>query len=188
MRLDKKQREALITWVAEGLESDEINKRAAKFRPRFKVSRRTVTYYRQSRDVKLEEIKDAGESNALKTGFAIRENRVAALQKLAHVMIAELTREQDNLLWTTNAKTVANAAYMYEEFNKAEIDALRGVLDDIAREVGERRPEIEVNNNIDLGSESELYDRLLEKIEKRMAGNATAGAERVLPISDEGGA
>lgn len=142
MRLKKAQKEALITWVAEGLESDEINKRAAKFKPRFHVSRQQVHWYRKSREVTLQEIQEAGEVNALKSGFAVREKRVEALKRLADVMLAELTRESDNLLWTSNAKGIGSGddfeRYDYKEFNKAEVDALRGVLDDIALEVGER--------------------------------------------------
>jgi hypothetical protein len=102
------------------------------------VTNQNVDQYRKTRGLKLEEIQEAGESNALKTGFAIRENRVKALQALADLMLAELTRPDDNRFWTQNAKTVGKAAWMYEEFNKAELESLRGVLDDIAAEMGER--------------------------------------------------
>jgi hypothetical protein len=150
MKLKKKQREALIQWVAEGLESDEINQRASAFKPRFKVLRSQVTYYRNSRDKSLQEIKAQDETSALKTGYALREQRVASLQQLASVIFQELTRDEDNRLWTENAKGIgagANAErYDYFEFNRSEIEAFRGVLDDIAREVGERRPDVLVNN------------------------------------------
>jgi hypothetical protein len=142
MKLKKAQKEAVLIWIAEGLESDEINKRAAKFKPRFSVSRSQVDWYRKTRGVKLTEIRDAGEENALTTGFALKENRVQALQSLAKKMLEELTRDQDNRLWTTNAKGIGSGddfeRYDYEEFNKAELDSLRGVLDDIASEIGER--------------------------------------------------
>jgi hypothetical protein len=153
MRLEKKQREALITWVAAGFESDEINKRAARFKPPFKVSRRTVTHYRQTRGTDLEEIKEAAETDALKTGYAIREKRVADMQLLAEKMFGELTREGDNLFWTTQAKTVANEKYDYLKFNRSEIEAFLHILDDIAKEVGERRPDTVVNNNFNFNME-----------------------------------
>jgi hypothetical protein len=140
MRLNKGQKEALLSWVAEGLKTDEINKRAAKFKPRFKVSTRIVAYYRKSRDVKLEEIKEADETSALKTGLALKENRVERLQKLADLLIEDLF--DNELLWTDEVKGIGGAENFqridYKEFNKAEVDALRGVLDDIASEVGER--------------------------------------------------
>ena len=59
MRLKKAQREALLSWIAEGLQTDEINKRAAKFKPRFNVSTRLVTHYRKTRGVKLDAIQEA---------------------------------------------------------------------------------------------------------------------------------
>src|ERR687891_132518 len=104
MRLKKAQREALLSWIAEGLESDEINKRAAKFKPRFTVSRRVVAHYRKTRNVKLDEIKNADEGNALTTGLAIREERVSRLQKLADLLIKDLF--EDSLLWTDEVKGI----------------------------------------------------------------------------------
>jgi hypothetical protein len=155
MRLKKGQKEALLEWIAEGLESDEINKRAAKFKPRFNVSRRVVTYYRKSREVKLEEIKETGEASALTTGLATRAARVDRLQKLADLLIADLF--DGNLLWTNEVKGIGGADNFeridYKEFNKAEVDALRGVLDDIASEVGERQPDVQVNNTFNFNME-----------------------------------
>jgi len=142
MRLKKAQKEAVLKWIAEGLESDEINKRAAKFKPHFKVLRSQVDWYRKTRVVKLEQIQEQGELDALHTGFAVKENRVKALQLLGDKMLAELTREADNRLWTTMVKGIgSNENYErveYEEFNKAEVDSFRGVLDDISAEVGQR--------------------------------------------------
>jgi len=139
-RLNKRQKETLLLWVAEGLETDEINQRAAKFKPKFKVSSRVVTHYRKSREVKLDEIRAAGELDALTSGLALKDKRVDVLQKLADRMITDLLPAElhNSLLWTTQAKTVANEKYIYQEFNKPEVDALRGTLDDIASEVGDR--------------------------------------------------
>src|SRR6185436_18348925 len=140
MRLRKAQKEIVLQGIAEGLTTGEINKRAAKFKPRFKVSRSQVDFYRKTREIKLDEIKEAGETQALTHGLAIKDERVAVLQRLANRMIADLLPSEldDSLLWTKEAKTVANKKYSYLEFNKSEVDALRGVLDDIAAEVGER--------------------------------------------------
>jgi len=149
IRLNKGQKEALLSWVAEGLKTDEINKRAAKFKPRFKVSARVVAYYRKSRDVKLEEIKAADETSALNTGLALKENRVARLQKLADLLIDDLF--ELDLLWTDEVKGIGGADNFeridYKEFNKAEVDALRGVLDDIAAEVGHRIKKSDVTSD-----------------------------------------
>lgn len=155
MRLLKAQKEAVIEWVAEGLETDEINKRAAKFKPRFKVSKTQVAFYRKSRGAVLNEIKEADEHDALKAGFALRIKRVEVLQKLADKMAEDLVpaNGMGSKLWTPNKKSVGMIAYDYLEFNKAEVDALRGVLDDIAKEVGERRPDVEIHNTYNFNME-----------------------------------
>jgi hypothetical protein len=144
MKLRKKQREYLLQLVAEGLKIREINERAAKFKPRFKVTPQQVDYYRQSRGLVLETVLETSESDALKTGLALKEERVKAIKILANTLFDELTRAKDQRLWTDNAKSIGNERYDYIEFNKAEVDALRGLLDDIAAEVGERLKKVDL--------------------------------------------
>jgi len=139
MRLKKTQKEAVLRWIAEGLQSDEINERAAKFIPPFTVKRDQVTYYRKTREADIAAIVKAGEQDALKEGLALKSERVKKLKQLASLM------EQDlfgGFLWTEQVKGVGSGDVAqivdYEEFNKAEVDAYRGVLDDIAKETGGR--------------------------------------------------
>ncbi len=166
MRLNKAQKKQLLHWVAEGLESGEINKRAARSKSPFSVSRAQVDWYRKTRRVDLEEIQEEDEANALRTGFALREKRVIALKGLATKLLEELTRENDNRLWTQNAKGIGRGddfeRYNYEEFNQAEIEAVRGLLDDIAAEMGHRTKR-DANLNIDF---SKLTDGQLERLAK----------------------
>ncbi len=140
MRLKKKQKEKLIEWVAEGLESGEINKLAADFAPPFSASRGQIDYYRRTRRDAIKDKIVNGENDALNSGLALRGERVKKLKELAELLEEDLFA--NNLLWTDNIKGVgagpAAIIVDYEEFNKAEIDAYRGVLDDIAKEVGER--------------------------------------------------
>jgi hypothetical protein len=79
------------------------------------------------------------EKNALATGLAIKENRVAALQRLANLMGKDLF---GGFLWTEETKGVGSGDIAeiieYDEFNAAEVAAFRGVLDDIAKETGGR--------------------------------------------------
>jgi hypothetical protein len=140
MALAKKQKEAVLKWIAEGLKSSEINKRAAKFKPPFKVSRRALTYYRNTRQVRLQQIKESGEVDSLSTGLAIRGARVSRLQALADLLINDLFEK--GLLWTDDVKGIGGKDNFeridFKVFNKAEVEQLRGVLDDIASEMGER--------------------------------------------------
>ena len=126
--LSQDQKDKLLEWIAAGFETDEINKRAARNKPPFKVSRQLVRHYRMTHNLPFTEIKEAAENDALKTGYAIREKRVEDMQLLAEKMFAELTREDDNLFWTTEAKTVANEKYDFQKFNRAEIEAFLHTL------------------------------------------------------------
>ena len=145
MKLKKSQKEHLLAAISEGLHTDEINRRASEFGEPYSVSRSQVDFYRQSRKVKLEEIQESSESDALKTGFALKERRVETLNLLAEKMSRELLEE--NRLWVSNSKALGSGEFMeivdYEEFNGAEVQQLRGVLDDIAKEVGDRKTKLE---------------------------------------------
>jgi hypothetical protein len=166
MKLLKAQRKVLLEWISEGLETDEINKRAAKFKPPFKVLRSQVTWYRNTRKVSLEKIKSEDDTSALKAGLALRENRVAKLQLLAERLLGDLLGEgEDDRLWLDQVKGIGSQdnyeRIEYIEFNKGEVDSLRGLLDDIAAEVGERSKKQGVNLSLDL---SKLTDEQLERI------------------------
>jgi hypothetical protein len=158
MRLTKKQREAVIAWVAEGLETDEINKRAATFKPPFSMIRQQVDWYRKTRKVVLKEIVAQGQLSALATGLALKEVRVSKLERLAERMERDLgiadevggqpADEEDDRLWVKDKKGVGSGPIAeiidYEKFNDAEVNQYRGVLDDIAKEMGHRKQGVEV--------------------------------------------
>ena len=139
MRLKKTQKEALLCWIAEGLQSDEINERASQFDPRFSVSRQQVDYYRKTRETDLKAIARAAEMDALTEGLALKEVRVSKLQQLATLLERDLL---GGFLWIDQTKSIGSGDFQqvvdYETFNGAEIDAYRGILDDIAKEVGGR--------------------------------------------------
>lgn len=140
MRLNKKQKEKVLEWIGEGLQSDEINERAARCRPPFSVSRQQVDFYRDSRGVRLEEITEASESDALRTGLALKEKRVSTLKELAERLRVELLDE--GLVWVERQRALGSgewAMFITEKhFNQVEINTLRALLDDIAKETGER--------------------------------------------------
>ncbi len=124
MRLKKEQKEYLLTLVAEGLKSDQINAHAAQFDPPFEVSRAQVDFYRASRGVVLEEITQASESDALRAGFAVKEERIEALTQIAALIYADLQ---------SGIHAGDGAA-----FKESAVRQWRGLLDDIAKESGGR--------------------------------------------------
>lgn len=139
MRLKKAQKEAVLKWVAAGLQSDEINARAAQFEPPFDVSRQQVDYYRKTREQDISVIRAVSEQNALVEGYAMKEHRVYKLSLLAALLEKDLF---GGFIWTDQVKGVGSGEIAeivdYEEFNAAEIIQYRGILDDIAKEVGDR--------------------------------------------------
>jgi len=147
MRLRKAQKEAVLTWIAEGLQTDEINKRAAVFDPPFVVTRQNVDRYRKSRALDLKAIAAISETNALTAGYALKEHRVMKLSQLAEMLERDL---MGGFLWTEEVKGVGSGDIAeivdYEEFNRSEVDAYRGVLDDIAKETGGRKQALALQN------------------------------------------
>jgi len=139
MRLKKEQKNALLKWVAAGLESGQINSLAGEFSPSFSVSRAVVDYYRRTRKVSLKEISESGEIDALSTGLSQKGERVKKLQLLADLLEEDLF---GGVLWTDQVKSIGSGDSQerieYEEFNAAEVTQYRGILDDIAKEVGGR--------------------------------------------------
>jgi hypothetical protein len=139
MKLNKKQQEKILAWIGEGIESDEMNARAAKCKPPFSVSRQQVDFYRKTRGVVLDELVEASESDALRTGLALKEERVQTLKDLAEKMKAELLGGK---LWITRQRALGSgewALFIEEEvFNGAEFNALRHALDDLAKEMNAR--------------------------------------------------
>jgi hypothetical protein len=169
MKLNKKQKEHLLALVAEGLQSDEINLRAAKFKPAYEVSRQQVDFYRDSRNVKLQALRDESESEALRTGLALKENRVETLAQLGERLKSELLGGK---IWLTREKAIGNGLatkfILEQDFNLSQINALRVVLDDIAKEMNARTYQRRDSSpeEVDLLDEelSELPDEELEQI------------------------
>ena len=176
MKLNKKQREQLLAWIAEGLESGEINKRASKFKPPFQVTRQQVDHYRKTRDMSIAEIKDADENSALKTGLSLKENRVKLLHELAEKLRVDLF--DNELLWTEDAKGIGNGPTWeridIRVFNAAEVRELRATLEDIASEVGERvkRQEVTGKDGKDLVPKLDLNDLPTAVLQELASGEA----------------
>lgn len=140
-RLMKAQREAVLEWVSAGYDAAEIDKRAAAFDPPFTMSRGLIQYYRGVAGAKIGEIVEAGKVEALQTGLARVEERVKRLELLAEAMEEDLFAE--GRLWVETVRTANKEPIWLDEFNAAEVAQYRGVLDDIAREVGGRQVKID---------------------------------------------
>lgn len=84
----------------------------------------------------------------LDDGYALAHERVQALKVLGQMLFAELTAEGvDSRLWVTETKGIGGGENFktvgLERFNHHEVEQLRGVLDDIAKETGGRKQKVE---------------------------------------------
>ncbi len=145
MRLKKAQKEKVLELIAAGKKSDEINAEGKLFDPPFSVTRNQVFKYRKTRSFELKAILRVDEKRALTSGLALKENRVLKLQKLAALMERDLF---GGFLWTEEVKGVGSGSAAevveFDLFNAPEVAQYRGVLDDIAKEVGDRKQGVDV--------------------------------------------
>jgi hypothetical protein len=161
MRLRKNQKEKVLELISAGAKTDEINNAGALFEPPFRVSRQQVDKYRKTRKIELRAILSVDEKNAMKAGLALKENRVIKLQQLAGLMEHDLF---GGFLWTEEVKGVgagpAAEVVDYDQFNSAEVAQYRGVLDDIAKEVGERKEAPAVSMSINVEGLGQILDKV----------------------------
>ncbi len=170
MRLKKTQKEAVLRWIVEGLQSDEINNRAATFVPPFIASRQQIDYYRRTRDADIKVLVEAGEQDALREGLALKAERVIKLKQLAALLERDIF---GGFLWTDDIKVVGSGdnaeAIDFEKFNSAEVKEYRGTLDDIAKEMGHRVSKQEITGAdagpIVVEASDPLVDRAREILE-----------------------
>jgi predicted transcriptional regulator len=147
-KLSVVQKNLILQWILEGLSDQQIMKRA-KEQNHFELTKQGVNYYRQSKAAgkKVERILERKTDSALRKGLAIRENRVNDLQFIRDKLMDELNT---NGLWIDESKTILTQNYETTEtkktFNAPLIRELRGVLDDAAKEMGERKGTPAINN------------------------------------------
>lgn len=131
---------ALLEWIADGRTQKEISKDCAEFDPPFTITPQLVYYYRDSRQLDLDKMRQSNEFKALSTGLALKANRLEALYKLA----TRLEKDIDNkLLWLDKVKSIIVGRNQYQiirekEFVSTLVKELRGVYSDIAAETGGR--------------------------------------------------
>lgn len=88
---------------------------------------------------KLAEAETDEKLRVLQEGFALKHERIRALNRLAGTLLDEL---EGGRLWVTDVKQIGggdNAERVeVERFNNAELEQFRALLDDITKETGER--------------------------------------------------
>lgn len=141
--LSQSQHSALLKWISMGYTYAEIIERAVNFNPPFKPDEKLISNYRVKYRSQIVETRREFEQEAIEVGLALRRNRLQALHSLAHLLEDDIHRK--GKLWIQHVKGLGSGNYyervIEEEFNEAELRQLRGVYEDIAKEVGARRPD-----------------------------------------------
>jgi hypothetical protein len=86
-------------------------------------------------------------AEAIQTGLALDYERVLVLKGLATTLLTELT--EGGRRWLPDAKWIGGADYgekvEIERFNAQEVEQLRGLLDDLAKETGGRAKTVKID-------------------------------------------
>lgn len=127
-RLDSTQKEIIIEYLAEGLNSTEVIDRAKNADAPFSVTKRQVNYYRKMFQDKINDKMLEWEEGAINRGLARKCIRIKELQELA--------QHAKDILYNVEIENVKDKKMM--------IDAYRAVMDDIAKELGHRVHKTEV--------------------------------------------
>lgn len=142
--LTKRQHDAALL-VAE----DEVSDR--EIAEQIGVSRFTLYAWQKKPEFMalVGEIRAEFRERVLTLGFADKTKRIKALNGLATAVLMELSREADDLqpqgMYRLEKKISANGEIVEQEvFDKPKADTFRGYLDDIAKELGERKTVAEV--------------------------------------------
>ena len=122
------QRKLVKVWVAAGLCDKEIIRNAEAADPPFKISRQAIhKCYRTKTAKKIKQlVEETGEFEALSSGLAVKEKRIVELERLYQMSLMRVDKNG----------------------NRGDIQQGRGCLDDIAKELGERRQKVDMTGNI----------------------------------------
>lgn len=159
----KEQQHKLLEWAAEGLTRKEIAARAAAFDPPFEADWNNIKHAREKASKKYAEIKEEFENEAMKQGLArkavrlremseLYEKHLALIQARGKEMDGEVRGGETGLMARDyKGKDADRPVYKYDA---PLIREMRGILDDIAKELGERK------TNVDMSSSGEIILRV----------------------------
>lgn len=127
-KLTKDQRVQLLTWLAADYDSSLINQWFAE-REWPVLSRAALTYYRNKHRETIETLRTQRRTEALTTGLALKEERIARLKAHADALEAiKWVPDKNGRLWNEKA--------------------WRETLDDIAKETGGRVQKTELSGEV----------------------------------------
>ena len=75
-KLTPDQKQALISWISEGLSLREIKQRACAFNPSFRVKQQQIHYFRKSKQLLDADLMDQLRGSAQAAGLEISEKQL----------------------------------------------------------------------------------------------------------------
>ena len=132
--LTNDQKLLIREWVAAGKKNREIIRLAAEHDPPFVISGANISKnFRKGVEQQTARIRqEEREEDVLRAGLAVKEERIRMLDETARYLYRELK------------KIPVSRANQLPGF----VNAMRGCLDDIAKELGQRSSKVDVNGNV----------------------------------------
>ena len=146
MGLTKDQKNLVKSWVAAGYNDRQIVKLAEGENPPFHISQQNISKnYRKKVEKKVQQIsQEKQEEDVLRKGLAVKEERIQMLERTANYLFEMVPR--------TAAMQLPSV-----------VNAMRGCLDDIAKELGQRKNNVDVNANLQVQDITAIVNRLFRE-------------------------
>jgi len=145
MRLTDDQKLLIQEWVAAGKTNREIIRLAAEHDPPFEVKGANISKnFRKPVQKKVQQIREEKTDDAIRVGLAAKEERIRLLEKTAQYLFERIDKIPLMQLQTV----------------PSYVNAMRGCLDDIAKELGQRNSKIDVNANVRVRDIVKIVDRV----------------------------
>ena len=136
------QRLLIQEWVAAGKTNREIIRLAAEYDPPFVVKSANIskTFRKQVKRTEKEVVRER-EAEAVRAGLEVKDERIRMLDETAHYLFGMIQR----------------VPYMQLP---SIVNSMRGCLDDIAKELGQRNSKVDVNANVAVKDICAIVDRI----------------------------
>jgi len=130
VRLTNEQKLLIQEWVAAGKTNQQIIRLAAENDPPFVVKSANISKtFRKGSEKKEAVVLEERSAEAVSAGLAVKEERIRMLEETAQYMFHMMKRVPSDKM-------------------PQIVNAMRGCLDDIAKELGQRSSKVDVNANV----------------------------------------
>ncbi len=175
----------MLEWIVEGLSIVEMRDRASQLDEPFEVTRGQVVHARKSMRAKWSAKWAEQEKALLEDGFARKAVRIRQITEMyeRHLQLIAARAEAPQLQDVPGGRTglltqdVKQGKIVFK-YDRAVISEMRGLLDDIAREKGERQQKVE-HSGPDGGSIPVTITDLIEKVYGDSSQTIEPGGEGV---------